>query len=333
LDVVLRQLAADWEFQKSYNRYYLFELPTHVKGALIGYLARWHSKGVSMSDLRAILLPCPTGDTGEADSDGSPPPTQSHHIVNEELSDLDLTGSLGRSLKLRELTDFLFPTKTIKSVPATSDDLQESWDTPSSSGNNTSTITRPLLPNLTHLSLAITPSSAPTVSWRHLLSFSTHFPTLTHLSLANWPEPCLTPNAKHTAASVTNAVTGRSIQYGGTGPYSHSLDEDWSEAVLVLRRLARHLYGLEWLDLSGCAGWALPGLTTAAEGDKVDWVGDWGKVETVVLWPRVKGDEGSDLEKELYEKEVGAARKLERYIRSQRGGVGRGITVATVPSS
>lgn len=67
-----------------------------------------------------------------------------------------------------------------------------------------------------------------------------------------------------------------------------------------------------------------------AEGDKVDWVGDWGKVETVVLWPRVKGDGGSELGRELYEKEVGAARKLERHIRNQRGGVGRMITVETV---
>lgn len=332
--MVLRQLVADWEFQKSYNRYYLFELPTHLRATLIGYLARCHSKGVSISDLRAILLACPSEDTDQADGGDGPPPTPIHHTVNEELTSLNLTGSVGRSLKLRELTDLLFPTKTTKPLPPTPDDLEESWDAPSSSSfSRPSAMIRPLAPNLTHLSLAITPSSASTVSWRQLLSFSTHFPTLTHLSLANWPEPCLTPNAKNTAASFTNAVTGRSVQYGGTGPYSHSLDEDWSEAVLILRRLARNLYGLEWLDLSGCAGWALPGLTSTAEGVKVDWVGDWGKVETVMLWPSVREDGSSELGKELYEKEVGAARILERHIRGQRGGVGKMITVETVQSS
>lgn len=332
MDAALRKLAIDWEFQRSYNRYYLYSLPTHIKVALIAYLARWYDDGVDISDLRTILHPSPSPeDEAEDMDDGQYPPPSHGAVVNEDLCHLDLTGSLGQSLRLRELFDFLFPSVSFNSTksPARAQDLQESWDTPSSETNTTITsIPRPLLPNITHLSLAIDPRNAHSVSWRHLLSFASRFPTLSHLSLAYWPEPCLTPNARLTSFTVPSGTGSvRTVQYGGTGPYSHSLDEDWSEAVLVLRRLARNLYGLEWLDLTGCASWALPALTTLAEHDSVDWVGDWGKVSTILLYPRFSP---SLLGEELYVTEVSAAPKLERHIRSKRGGVGRPISVETV---
>lgn len=329
VDIALRQLAADWEFQRSFNRYYLYSLPNHLKVALISYLGAWHGSGVSVADLRAILLPYVDDETDAIDEVGDV------STANEDIAHLDLTGSPGRNLKLRELSDLLFPQPPAKARQQAETELQESWDAPPSPTTNPS-IPRPLLPHLTHLSLAVAPQHAPAVSWRHLLSLAAHLPTLTHLSLAYWPEPSLTPNAK-LASFVVATGTGstRTLQYGGTGPYSHSLDDDWSEAVLVLRRLSRLLYGLEWLDLTGCGGWATALARTAgaaAEGhdDAVDWAGDWGKVRSVLLYPGYRpGADAGEAERDRYAEDVGRAGVLERYIRARRAGRGRPIEVET----
>jgi hypothetical protein len=320
--IALRKLALDWEFQKSYHRYYLYSLPNHLKVALITYLGLWYGRGVSVADLRAVLLPCEDDSFEEIDE---PNPS----IANEDILHLDLTGSVGRSLKLRELADLLFPSSTTKASRAPQSQLQESWDL-APPDTASIAIPRALLPNLTHLSLSINPKDASSVSWRHLLSLAAHFPTLTHLSLAYWPEPSLTPNAKLASFVVsTGSGSTRTVQYGGTGPYSHSLDEDWSEAVLVLRRLSKSLYGLEWLDLTGCAAWARA-LTAAVERDSVDWVGDWGKVGTVLLYPGYKlGVDAGLAEMGRYRADLGLAAGLERYIRGRRAGRGRGIDVLT----
>lgn len=322
MEIALQKLAEDWEEQKSYNRYYLYSLPCHLKVALVTYLGIWHDKGVSVADLRTIFLPC--DDTKPEEVEDNDPST-----VNEDVLHLDLTGSLGRSLKLRELSDLLFPTLSTKSSASSQAELQDSWDTPAPE-TASSAIQRPLLPNITHLSLAIDPRHSPAASWRHLLSFSTRFPTLTHLSLAYWPDPTLTPNAKLASIVVATASgSTRTLQYGGTGPYSHTLDDDWSEAVLVLRRLSKSLYGLEWLDLSGCGAWATA-LMAVVEHDFVDWAGDWGKIETVLLHPGyMLGVDAGQTERERYAKDVGLASKLERYVRGRRAGKGRPIDVET----
>lgn len=325
MDMALRKIAIDWEFQRSYNRYYLYSLPHHLKVALIAYLSLWYENGPAAADLRAILQPCCDDEAEEFEKTDPDPST-----VNEDILHLDLTGSLGRSLKLRELSELLFrtPSTTAPAPRKAETALQESWDSPSDELRNA--IPRPLLPNLTHLSLSINPRHASNVSWRQLLSFSTHFPTLTHLSLAYWPEPSLTPNAKFASFVVAGGTgSSRTVQYGGTGPYSHSLDDDWSEAVLVLRRLSKSLYGLEWLDLTGCAAWA-PTLTATVDHDAVDWAGAWGKITTVLLHPgySLSGDAGQ-ADRERYTRELALAGRLERHIRSRRAGVGRVIEVET----
>jgi len=203
IDVVLRRFAYDWSFQRSYCRYYLYDLPKHLREALLTYLGIWNPEGVSLADLHAILLPPPNnGDGGE--NTGSLSPGSANEFFH-----LNLTGSLGWSLKLREFSRFLYPSR-----PQSSADLQESWDAPE---DTSATVPQPLLPNLTHLSFAIRPDCAQAVSWRHLLSFVVNCPTLTHLSLAFWPEPSLTPNAK--LASFVSPQ-GRTVPYSGTGPYS-----------------------------------------------------------------------------------------------------------------
>ncbi|KAL2128892.1 hypothetical protein VTI74DRAFT_8502 [Chaetomium olivicolor] len=313
IDIVLRNFAIDWEWQRQYCRYHLYELPTHLRVALIAYLVTYTQEGVSLEDLRAVLLPPP--DVPEYQDDPGLAPS----VVNEAFCYLDLSRSLGRSLKLRELSDLLFPPQPELVDP------QESWDAPEPSPAD---IPGALLPNLTHLSLALDPASSPSVSWRHLLSFASHLPGLTHLSLAFWPEPTLTPNAK--LATVISPQTGRSVQYGGTGPYSHSLDEDWAEAVLVLRRLSRSVYGLEYLDLTGCGAWFPALWERAGEGDMVDWAGAWGKITTLVLYPGYRLSEGAGAaETSRYWEIVDAAKRVERYIRGLRAGKGRFITVET----
>ncbi|KAL2196839.1 hypothetical protein P885DRAFT_60848 [Corynascus similis CBS 632.67] len=347
-DMVLRRLVLDWEWQKEYCRYYLYELPTHLRIALTVYLVTYTREGVSLRDLQAILLP-PQG-VLEYQEDPSLAPS----VVNESFHYLNLSGSVGRSIKLRELSDFLFPPQ-----PKSTIDPQESWE--DAFEEHSTDIPRPLLPNLTHLSLALSPTSSsspnttnktttttPVVSWRHLLAFATHLPGLTHLSLAFWPEPCLTPNARlATVVAPPQAGGGRAISYGGTGPYSHSLDDDWAEQVLVLRRLSKRLYGLEYLDLTGCGEWfpALWAATAssgggdsgegegAGEGNDaviVDWNGAWGKIETLIMYPgyRLKEDATAG-EAARYWEYVDWARRVERHVRAQRAGKGRFITVET----
>lgn len=76
---------------------------------------------------------------------------------------------------------------------------------------------------------------------------------------------------------------GRDVQYGGTNFYSHTLDNDFREAAGILRRLAARLYGLQYLDLSGCSHW-LQALryTGDSEVDRgIDWSSQWTQMTTL----------------------------------------------------
>lgn len=312
LDLILRQIALSWEYQRSYNLYYLYSLPDRVRMALVSYLTGISESILSLPDLKIILLPqAPEGD----EEYGSP---LSPSSLNEGITHLDLSNSVGRSIKLRELSHFLFP-----SEPHHEEPLLESWDSVEAPA-----IPRPLLPNLTHLSLAASPETSVGNSWRQLLTLSTHLPTLTHLSLAFWPVPSLTPNATYTKVVTAQ---GQTIQAGGTNPYSHTLDDDWSEAILVLRKLSSNLYGLEYLDLTGCAPW-FKALMASADGDRVDWVGAWGKVTNIILttgYAPPARDAVALFNK--YVEFLGVAKSVERTIRSRRAGRGRFITVDRDP--
>ncbi|KAJ4294848.1 hypothetical protein N0V88_005085 [Collariella sp. IMI 366227] len=127
IDMVLRRFVFDWEWQRELCHYHLYELPTHLRVALVAYLV-----------------------------------TYTHEDVPEYLAD---------------------------------------------------------------------PSLAPTIP----------HPPLPRLLARTNPHP----NAR--LATFVSPHTGRNVPVSGTGPYSHSLDDDWAEAVLLLRRLSRSLYGLEYL--------------------------------------------------------------------------------------
>jgi hypothetical protein len=260
-------MARNWEYIREYERNNLADLPTPLRVLLLSNIAiHGPEEGVGYEGLQNLLLfPTAEGaDTGEASS-----PLD----LNEGFHRYDLSGSMGRSISFKQLLEFVE-----KPVPSSAEEDPSNEDV-----TWEETLARPLnatLPHLTHLSLSHPP---PTISWTRLLNLAKHIPTLTHLSLAYWPVPALTPNAK---TAVVASKYARDIQYGGTNYYSHSLDDDYREAVSVLRKLADRLYGLEFLDLSGCHRWlrALSWHGGEDKGPGIDWANTWTKLTTLRLY-------------------------------------------------
>ncbi|KAF5657958.1 hypothetical protein FHETE_10151 [Fusarium heterosporum] len=308
IDIVLQKLAYDWAFHRVYNQYHLYFVPNHLKAALIRYVGIASEDGLSLNDLKVILLPPP--DTFDDDE------LNSLTASNLEVNYLDLSGSACRSIKLKDISDMLFHVRDEES-PA---ELQESWDI----SEGVPSPPRTLLPNLTHLSLALHPSHVSSASWKQLLSLSSKLTTLTHLSLAYWPEPCLTPRSR---LATVSSPQGNRIPYGGTNLYSHSLDHDWSEALLVLRMLSKSLYTLEFLDLTGCCSW-FHALMSETGHDFVNWADHWGKITELRLYTGwTPGPEALPSEKANHVEAVQTAKNVERHIRTMRAGKGRFIVV------
>lgn len=215
MDVVLKQFALDWEFQREYNHYFLYDLPTHVRMSLVAYLSLLRPDGVSLDDLRVLLLPPVDDFTSDPDSSHPSPTPLPPNIANDTFTHLDLTNALAHpGITLPSISKLLFPPSSSPSLP------QDSWEDDDDEDPSPSLPSLPttLLPALTHLSLEIPPSRpCPAASWRHLLAFVSRAPHLTHLSLAFWPRPCLTPGAELAAVVGPH---GREVAYSGTGPYS-----------------------------------------------------------------------------------------------------------------
>lgn len=317
----LQGLAKDWGLQRDWNRFYLYTLPSRLRSVLLAYVPEFYEPGLSAADLRLVLAGPPAEEWSEYGLDSVDPSK-----LNVDLNYLDLTTPLSKQqLSLKELGDVLCPPATKSET-----DVVESWD-------SAEPVAGPmkLLPNLTHLSLAIDHAYRPFMSWKQLLSFATKVPTLTHLNLSGWPEPSLTPNAK--LAKVTSVMTGLTVQYGGTGPYSHSLDGDWIEASILLKKLSKALYRLEYLDLTGCADWFVAlkgGERGAVENNSIDWVGDWGQVTTLRLCSgyALKEDATADQISRFAEK-ISIATEVQKHIRAQRSGKGRTAWIAVEKDS
>ncbi|KAE8450469.1 hypothetical protein EG329_006199 [Mollisiaceae sp. DMI_Dod_QoI] len=259
-DMCLRNMARDWEFVSEYERNNLVDLPSALRMALLSAITVYGpDEGVGFEGLKNLIV-LPEQENEEVSSFDP----EEH---NESFFRLDVSGAMGHSLSFRQLTELVQkPTPTTEITP----DL--TWE------ESISQSLSPPIPILTHLSLSH-PSTS--ISWSRFLAFTKHIPTLTHLSLAFWPVPSLIPNAKTT---VMSSRFGKDVQYGGTNYYSHSLDGDFREAAEVLRRLAVRLYGLEYLDLTGCADWvrALRWMGDGGEGDRgVDWGTQWVKLQTL----------------------------------------------------
>ncbi|KAJ6790163.1 hypothetical protein PWT90_08430 [Aphanocladium album] len=317
IGLVVTRLAANWQFHRVYDQHYLYYVPSHLKPALMRQLGVFSDAGLALGDLKALILRRSEAESeSESDLGGG---VRLPLAVDSDITALDLTGALGRSLTLRDVTAFLFPARSTIPVP---EEPQDSWE--SNEEVVTPSPSHSLVPNVTHLSLAVNPTLTEAASWRDLLSLAPRLSSVTHLSLAYWPEPCFLQSAKF---STIGSPQGHRIPYGGTNYYSHSIDHDWSEALLVLKKLSQSLYTLEFLDLTGCASW-FKALKLDDNHDYIDWVSHWGKITHLRLkmgW--TLADDAESLARTAHREATEMAASIERHIVAARGGRGRLITV------
>lgn len=318
LEMCLRNLAGNWEEMSVYESNNLAMLPVGLRMGLLSYIAVYGpEEGIGIQALKDLLIPPILEDSQagganaaeaqveeetedwEEDVDGRP--TRKN---NDDFFRLDLGGSIGRSVGLKQLSALLTTTtinkETIpRSLPAT-------------------------LPHITHLSLSHPP---PSISWPRLLALTINLKALTHLSLAYWPLPSLTPNSSTTV--FESPIPGRrDIQYGASNMYSRTLDGDFSEPAMVLRKMAYGVYGLEYLDLEGCTEWIL----ALWDVNGVAWGDQWRRLSTLILRSGMRGNtldsevpdfQGwSELEKQIHGKAISDGLTVGSYINKTRKGRG-----------
>jgi len=276
-----------------------------LRMALLSYIAIYGPEdGIGIGGLKALLI-SPVGDRTE--DSWKPKPINN----NGDFFRLDLSGSIGRSVNFKQLTSL------VHSETSSNESTEETWE------SFIPTSISAALPRLTHLSLSH-PSS--TVSWTRFLAFAKNVPTLTHLSLAYWPAPSSSPN------STTTVMTSRhskELQYGGINYYSHSIDDDYSEAASIFKRLATSLYSLEYLDLTGCGQWwrTLRWIEDAETLDDslstsdfgVNWASQWPKMGTLVLKDGFECHADSHITvKVRHNRGVEESERVDRYLRVER---------------
>ncbi|EEY14872.1 conserved hypothetical protein [Verticillium alfalfae VaMs.102] len=292
-DLLLRKMALEWEFQGVYNQHYLSSLHSRLRSSLIAYIGT--ADAMTKGGMQILVS----------------------EAVNELNNDLLLfsicpliTHSLSSRADRRALPPRLAALSRLCRTPGT---------------RLTRRLCRQAPPQIdTPVASPCAPRTPPLLRGKQLLALAAKIPTLTHLSLAYWPEPSLTPNAKF---STIAGAQGRDVPYSGTGPYSHTVDDDWTEAIILLRRLSKHLYGLEYLDLTGCSAWYSV-LTYDQDGDRIDWEGHWGKMTTLRLRYGFPISENTpEADREARAKAFAVAEQVEKRIVGKRAGKGRFITV------
>ena len=255
LDQAFKVMAMDWDFVSEYEQMNLPTIPVRLKGILLSYLSAFGPEiGISVGDLRLLFH------TDNSEFAGA---TGTH-----DFKRLDLTGLIWGDLTLPGLEKYLASADKAKfavrrksgGVELQQAEVLDSWD--QEAPEISPALSNGRFSALTHLSLAKPDPNSPSL-WSSLLSTTGNLPTITHLSLAYWPAPSLTPNSN--TASVHARGSPRPIQLSGTGFYSHTLDNDYSEASNILRRLSLNTICLEWLDLEGCGDWWLALIWTAAK--------------------------------------------------------------------
>lgn len=246
---ILKGLARNWQWHVEYDQYSLAVLPTRLREALVGFIARYNPQGINRHGLEILFME----DTMLEDAGD-----------NEDVAHLDLSMSIGHSLSLKELKHFLVKIRKVATDAETTtktESIPDNWDAPSTFSLSHNCVSR--FPYLTHLSLSH-PSNA---SWKSLLNLAPYLATLTHLSLAFWPYPTL-----DALPLVDGEMPLGSVSYGGGVP-----DSKWSEPGATLRQLSKKMYCLKWLDLTGCCAWI---WALQCEGG-IDWNGAWRRLETV----------------------------------------------------
>ena len=281
MDAVLKACAKNWEWHLEYDQDRLCTMPQHFKLLLLSYIAvHGPVTGVGLQGLRLLFL-----------KDIHPEATGS-----DEITHLDLSNTMGRSLSFRDFINFLYDTPgatvsvgspdTAPRFPSklsTTDSMPDSWDAiPSLAKRHGTSLARaptPRFPRLTHLSLSSAYQKRDLSIWLHLLKAVPHLSTLTHLSLAHFPEPTsIGPGVSEVYSSQLSLVN---YDYSASDFYIPG-DGNWSDAVSILRRLAKGTYCLKYVDFTGCESWwAALRYGPASKG--IDWNGSWRTVGTVVL--------------------------------------------------
>lgn len=190
---------------------------------------------------------------------------------NEDFKHMDLSRALGPRLSFKDLTSLFHPPPADATRKNTSTTVTVSVP-PNSDSWEITPISRNRFPSLTHLSLSY---PAPTMnSWTRLSTFTRFIPTITHLSLAGW----------HPPATI--------------------------DPSNVLKRFARGLLCLRWLDVSDCSA----GFYEALMG--VEWDRSWRGVETVIC------RQGVDTPEEIRNERGSKAGELHVRIRGLRQEMG-----------
>ena len=226
---------------QEFNKYYLPTLNIQLKQQLLSFIAAKNLTGPITKVGLDVLFPYFLKKED---------PAEMVDIIRSSKHDesyvqyLDLTDAVGRTLKLQQLRSFLYPTHP---SPLSDWDIQE-----------------PRFPNLTHLSLDVSPLHPPNIDPFKLAHVLSEFCTrLTHLSVAG---------IFH-SSSVTSAS--------------------------ALIYLSKHLVRLEYIDMSrtpilqldyGCVDslWENDPQGVKGDGanwtvfDRLDWAGSWRLVRTVV---------------------------------------------------
>lgn len=245
----MKALAKNWDWHMDNDLDYLSKIPTRYRMALLCFLTRYNPHGISHCTLEALFR---EDQTLENTSN------------NEDLTHLDLSVQIGRSLSLLRIKMYLAKMPTVSS-DLTSKNLNSTipdvWDAPSPVPRQYSRF-----PSLTHLSL----SHPLCADWKLLLRMVENLPTLTHLSLAHWPAPSM-----ETSLPAVGSSRVRDIDYS-CYPFSFGNEEDWPGASAILRQLSKKTYCLKWLDLTGCRSWIW-----ALRSECIDWSGAWRNLETV----------------------------------------------------
>ena len=300
MHMALKSMAMDWAWHVEYDGLFLAHLPCSVKMLLLSYIGVYtmdHDGTRAMRGLSPLFLK-----DGEQD-----------YFVGYgddlEVSRLDLGGALGRWLTFKQLKNELIVSSKVKKASSTAVQVHKveeeeevtipvSWDedageeenhyySPSSSSSSLDS-NGLRFANLRFLSLAHPIPSA--ANWSSLINLLSCIKSITHLSLAHWPIPTATPNAM--TATVRHPVHRSLIfSYGGTDAYT-AMEDNWAEAVALLRKLSRATYCLQWLDLEGCGDWirALCWEGVGPDGEPYGstgsiWNGPWRNVEWIGMGP------------------------------------------------
>ena len=242
LHMAMKALAMEFDWHVEYDHAYLSILPVWLKTSLLCYIAKFGpDAGISLRGLKMLFHEGTPGEASTEQALGS----LSEPVKYVEIKRVDLSGSIGRGLPLKELKKYWVRRRgthrRTSSSPRTADaDVPESWDQDSSALDINLTALSlsdsPLrFPFLTHLSLA---HPSPSVSWMDLVDFSEHLGALTHLSLAYWPPPRLTASCDLPQYDTQDRTRS-----------------SWETAHDVLSLLSRRTPSLTWLSLEGCHPW------------------------------------------------------------------------------